>query len=59
MEDIHLIISIICFLGSAWWVVARINGVGATGVFLIKLVSLTGIILPIIYWMTLAGILKT
>jgi hypothetical protein len=55
MEKIILIISIICFLNSFWWIIAKVAG-PLFFKLCVKLLGILGTSLPIIYWTDLLKI---
>jgi len=56
METIILIMSIICFLTSAFCLVAKVTG-GTIAFLLAKLIGLVGVICPVIYWLKIANVI--
>lgn len=58
MSIILLIISIICFILSAFFLFAKITGSqGGLTKILIRIVGLLGTFLPIVYWLKLLNVI--
>lgn len=56
MEKIILIISIICFIQSAFWLAAKVTGNVASHI-LAKSMGIAGTVLPLIYWLKIGGVI--
>lgn len=57
MNTIILLMSIICFIFSSYWMFAKLNGFNVFAWFMGKTTSLLGVILPVIYWLKLLNII--
>jgi hypothetical protein len=57
MEKLILIMSIVCFIGSSFFLVAKVTKTNLFLTFVFRLIGILGVVLPILYWLKLNSVI--
>lgn len=57
MEKLILLMSIVCFIGSSFFLVAKVTKTIIILTFVLRLIGVLGVLLPILYWLKLNSVI--
>jgi hypothetical protein len=57
MEKLILLMSIVCFIGSSFFLVIKVTKTIIILTFVVRLIGLLGVLLPILYWLKLNSVI--
>jgi len=57
MEKLILLMSVVCFIGSSFFLVAKVTKTNTFFTFLFRLIGVLGVTLPILYWLKLNSVI--